>query len=137
MSQQASRLGMVLSTRQRFTAAQVNAGATVVAAVAGQKFRIVDCTLIAVGGAADTATSVDIIGTRSAAEVRPIVAAVAALTENAVVKPDTANVTVLAAGASFTPLDVNTAITIGKQSGGGSLGGATAIDVVLTYAAEE
>ena len=78
--EQASRLGMVISKRTRFTLAQVNAGATVVAAVAGMAYRIVDVTLIAVGGAAAGGTSVDIIGTRSAATVRPIVAAVAALT---------------------------------------------------------
>ena len=134
--QQASRLGMVVSVRSRFTLAQVNAGATVVAATAGMAYRIVDVTLISVGGAAAGGTSVDLIGTRSAATVRPIVAAVAALTQSAVVKPNTTNVTVLADGASFTALDANTAITIGKQSGGSDLTVSTHFDLILSYAAE-
>ena len=134
--EQASRLGLVCSTRQRFTLAQVNAGATILAAVSGMAYRIVDVSLIAVGGAAATGTSVDIIGTRSAATVRPIVAAVAALTENTLVKPNTANVTILAAGASFTALDKSTAITIGKQSGGSDIATATHFDVILSYAVE-
>ena len=134
---QASRLKMAQAIYSRFTLAEVNAGETIVAAEPGIAYRIVDVTLIAVGGAAATGTSVDIIGTRSGSEVRPIVAAVAALTEDAVVKPDTANVTVLAAGASFTLLDENTAITIGKQSGGSNIATSTHFDVILTYTAEE
>ena len=41
---------------------------------------------------------------------------------------------VLADGASFTPLDVNTAVTVGKT--GASLTGSTNIDVIVTYALE-
>lgn len=133
---QATRLTMTQAVRQRFTIAQVNAGATIVAAVKGMAYRIVDFTMIAVGGAAATATSVDIIGTRSAATVRPFVVAVGTLTENTLVVPTSSNVTALAAGASYTALDANTAITIGKQSGGSDLATATHIDVVLTYTAE-
>lgn len=134
--EQASRLGMVVSTRQRFTLAQINAGATVLAAVKGMAYRLVDMTLIAVGGAAAGGTSVDIIGTRTAAAVRPFVVAVAALTQNTVVKPNSANVTVLAAGASYTLLDANTAVTIGKQSGGADITVATDFDLILSYAVE-
>jgi len=137
MTQQAVRTAMTMGVRTRFTIAQVNAGATLVAAVKGMAHRIVDLTMIAIGGAAETATSVDIIGTRSAATVRPFVVAVAALTQSAVVKPNSANVTVLADGASYTALDENTAITIGTQSGGSDLATATHIDVILSYAAEE
>lgn len=122
------------TVRTRFTAAQVNAGATLVAAPgAGLALRPVDWTMIAIGGNAATATSVDLIGTVSASESRFAVVGVAALTQSAVVKPDTANVTVLADGASFVTLDANTAITISKQSGGGSLATATHVDVILVY----
>lgn len=134
---QVARTTMTQATRQRFTIAEVNAGATILAAFAGIAYRLVDLTMIAVGGAAATATSVDIIGTRSAATVRPFVVAVAALTQSAVVKPNSANATVLADGASYTALDVATAVTIGKQSGGSDLATATHIDVILTYAAEK
>lgn len=134
--EQASRTGMVVSVRKRFTIAQVNAGADIVSAVPGMAYRLTDFTMIAVGGAAATATSVDIIGTRSAATVRPFVVAVSALTEDTLVKPNTANVTALAAGASYTALDKNTAVTIGKQSGGSELATATHIDVILSYAIE-
>lgn len=122
--------------RVRATAAQVNAGLELLPALAGYAYRLVDVTLIAIGGAAATATSVDIIGTRGGSTVRPIVAAVAALTQSTVVKPNTANVTVLADGASFTALDANTAVSIGKQSGGSNLATATHIDVILTFVAE-
>lgn len=133
---QADRLTMTQAVRQRFTIAEVNAGATIVAAVAAMAFRIVDFTMIAVGGNAETATSVDILGTRSAASVRPFVVAVGTLTQSTVVKPTSANVTVLADGASYTALDANTAITIGTQSGGSALATCTHIDVILTYTAE-
>src|SRR5690348_13777162 len=66
----------VYNKRVRSTAAEVNAGNTLLPAVPGFAYRIVDFTMIAIGGSAATATSVDIIGTRSAAEVRPFVVAV-------------------------------------------------------------
>lgn len=119
--------------RRRCTAAEINAGVTLLAAVPGLAYRLIDCTLIAIGGAAAGATAVVILGTRSGA-VTLISAAVAALTQSTVVKPNTASVTVLADGASFTPLDVNTAVTAGKT--GGSLTGATNIDVIVSYALE-
>lgn len=126
-------LGVAMQTRQRFTTAQVNAGATILAAKPGYTYRLIDCTLIAIGGAAATATSVDIAATQSAGAALLIVAAVAALTQSTVVKPDTANVTVLADGASFVANDANTAITIAAV---GTLATATHIDVILTYAVE-
>lgn len=120
--------------RVRATAAEVNAGTKeVLAAVPGYKIQITDVTLIAIGGNAGTATSVDIVTTQSGSAVRPIVAAVAALTRSAVVKPNSANVTVLADGASFAPNDANTAVLVSKQSGGGALDTATHIDVIISY----
>lgn len=137
MSAQAVRTTMTMAVRRRVTQAQVNAGFTLVAATPKMAYRIVDLTMIAIGGAASGATSVDIIATSGAATVRPFVVAVAALTQSAVVKPNSANVTVLADGASYVALDANTAIAVGKQSGGSNLATATNIDVILTYTAEK
>lgn len=129
-------VGVLLNKRTRATTAEVNAGLELLPALAGYKYRIVDVTMIAIGGNAATATSVDIITTQSASTVRPIVAAVAALTRSAVAKPNSANVTVLADGASFVANDANTAVSVGKQSGGSNLATATHIDVILSYVIE-
>lgn len=124
----------VQTIRTRFTAAQVNAGATLLPAVPGFTYRLTDFTLIAIGGAASGATDVRLLGTRAAGSVALAIAAVAALTQSAIVKPNTANVTVLADGASFTALDANTAITVGKT--GGALATATHVDVIADYVLE-
>jgi hypothetical protein len=129
-------VGVLLNKRVRVTKAQVNAGYELLPALSGYKYRLVDVTLIAIGGAAETATSVDIVTTQSASAVRPIVAKVAALTQSAVVKPNSANVTVLADGASFVANDDNTAVTISKQAGGSNLATATHIDAILSYVIE-
>ena len=126
---------VVCQVRVRATAAEVNGagGKELVPAVAGYQYRIVDCAMIAIGGAAATATSVDLVATRNAGAVRPLVIAVAALTENTLVRMGAANAVILAAGASYTALDANTNISVQKQSGGGSLATATHIDVLLSY----
>lgn len=133
---QSSDLG-VYNVRLRATTAEVNSGTKeVLPAVAGYAYRLIDMTMIAIGGNAATATSVDIVGTRDASTVRPYVVAIAALTRSAIVKPNSSNVTALADGASHTLLDANTAVLISKQSGGSNLGTATAIDVILSYTLE-
>lgn len=119
--------------RFRVTTANVNAGATLLPAVAGKKYRLVDCIAIAIGGSAATVDTVDIIGTVSTA--RKLVAfARAQLTQSTVLRPGITGAAVLADGASFTPNDANTAITIGKT--GSNLATATHIDVIITYALE-
>ena len=128
--------GLVLNLRTRATAAQVNAGLALLPALAGYKYRIVDFTMIAIGGSAATATSVDIVTTQAASAARPFVVAVAALTQSAVVKPDSANVTVLADGASFIANDENSGVYVSKQAAGSNLATATHIDVNLTYVIE-
>jgi hypothetical protein len=128
--------GLVLNKRIRVTTSEVNAGLELLPAISGYKYRLVDVTLIAIGGSAATATSVDILTTQAASVVRPIVAAVAALTRSAVVKPDSTNVTVLADGASFVANDANTNVSISKQSAGSNLATATHIDVTLSYVIE-
>jgi hypothetical protein len=128
--------GLARSIRTRATTAEVNAGLALLPAVPGWKYRIVDVTMIAIGGSAATATSVDIVATQGTSAVRPFVAAVSALTRSTVVKPDTANMTVLADGASFAPMDDNSGIYVAKQAAGSNLATATHIDVVLTYTME-
>jgi hypothetical protein len=129
-----AQANVTYQTRQRFTTAQVNAGATVLAAPgAGLAYRLVDLVMIAVGGNAATATSVDIAGTRSASAVLLAVNAIAGLTRSAMLRLGATNSVVLADGASHTALDANTAITIAAV---GTLATATHIDVVMTYAVD-
>jgi len=117
--------------RTRVTLAQLNAGFTLLPAVAGFIYSLIDATLIAVGGAAAVGTSVNIIGTRAAAPVQLLAVAIAALTQSAVVRAGAANAVVLADGASFTPLDVNTGITV--ITVGSAMTTLTNLDVVLEY----
>lgn len=126
--------GVASTIRTRVTTAQVNSGLTLLPAIPGKKYRLIDATLIAIGGNAATADSVNIVGTQSASSATLIAAAVAALTRSAVVKPNSSNVTVLADGASFAACDENTAITIGKT--GSNLATATHVDVSLSYVVE-
>lgn len=126
--------------RIRCTTASINAaaGSELLPAVNGYAYRIIDAVLIAYGGAAATATSVDIIGTRGAATVRPLVAAVAAIAQSVVAHMGVSNMVVLADGASFTPLDAGTAVLLATQAypSAGNLATATGVDVILTYALE-
>ena len=120
----------VLSARVRFTVAQVNAGATLVAAITGKSIRMVNCKAIAIGGAAATVTTVDVIGTVSTA--RKLVAfAQASLTQSAVLTAGGTGAAVLADGASYTANDVSTGITVGKT--GSDVTTATHIDVIFDY----
>jgi hypothetical protein len=117
--------------RQRVTVAQLNAGFTLLAAVPGFIYSLTDVKVTAIGGAATTGTSVNIIGTRAGAPVQLLVVAIAALTQSALVRHGAANAVILADGASFTPLDVNTPITI--ITVGSAMTVMTNIDVVLEY----
>ena len=117
--------------RQRVTLAQLNAGFTLLPAVPGFIYALCDCKLIAIGGAATTGTSVNVIGTRAAAPVQLVAVAVAALTQSALVRAGAANAVILADGASFTPLDVNTGITV--ITVGSAMTVMTNLDVVLDY----
>lgn len=121
----------VQTTRQRFTTAEWNAGVTILAAIAGWKYKIVDISLIAIGGNAATATSVRVSGTQSASVVRLMTALIAALTQSTVVKPNSANVTMLADGAWATECDANTAIT--GDVNNNNLATATHVDVIVSY----
>ena len=129
-----SQVGTVQNLRTRVAIADINAGATLLPALTGFRYRLVDATLIAIGGAAQTATAVVVNGVQATSTVALISAAVAALTQNTIAKPNSSNVTVLAAGASFVANDAGSAITIGKT--GGTLATATHVDVILNYVIE-
>jgi len=124
----------VQNVRTRFTAAQVEAGATLLPAVPGYAYRLVDLILIAIGGAVTGATDVRVLGTQAAGSVALLVAVAAALTQGAVLRAGATNANVLGTGLSFTPCDENTAITVGKT--GGVLATATHVDVMATYVLE-
>lgn len=121
----------VFQIRQRFTIAQINAGATLLAAEANVKYRMVDAAMIAVGGAAAAATTIDILAMQSESSVKLVANAVAGLTQNTLLRAGATNSAILAAGVSFVANDVNTAITVGKT--GSDVTTATHIDVLLTY----
>lgn len=122
----------VFQLRERVATADVNAGYTLLPAIRGYKYRIIDMALISEGGAASGATSVNIIGTRAAAAVQLLAAAVAGLTQNTLLRAGAANAAILAAGASFEELDAETAITIDNV--GGALATTTFIHALITYA---
>lgn len=113
------------------TTAQVNAGLVLLPALPGFRYRLHDMAMIAVGGNAATATSVDILGTQSASAVKLMDGRVAGLTQNTLLRAGTAtNGLILAAGASFDLCDANTAISVGAT---GTLATATSVRVLLTY----
>lgn len=122
--------GIVRNIRTRFTVAQVNAGATILAAVASYKYRLIACKILAVGGAAGAVTTVDILATQSSG-VKLVAYAQASLTQSTVLTDGGSGATVLADGASYVQNDANTAITIGKT--GATITTATHFDVNLTY----
>jgi len=125
--------GVVMNVRRRFTIAEVNAGATLVSAVAGKAIRMVSCKAISVGGAAGAVTTVDVLGTSTTA--RKLVAfAQASLTQSAVLTDGGTGAAVLADGASYTANDAGTAVTVGKT--GSNVTTATHIDVVFDYVLE-
>jgi hypothetical protein len=124
----------VRSLRQRVATADINTGLTLLPAIPGRRYRLVDCSMIAIGGGAATATSVDLRGTQSASVVNLVANAVAGLTQNTLLRAGATNSAILAAGASFVPCDVNTAITIGRT--GSNLATATHVDVIVQYEVE-
>ena len=126
--------GMEKHIRTRFTIAQVNAGATLLAAVTGFKYRMLSCKAISVGGAAGAVTTVDVLATQGAASVKLVAYAQASLTRSAVLTDGDAASAVLADGASYVQNDAATAITVGKT--GASVTTATHIDILFSYCLE-
>jgi len=123
--------GGVQHLRVRTTTANVNAGATLLPAIPGRSYRLVDATMISIGGNAAGATAIRITGTQSASSVQLVSNTVGALTQNTrVLAGVTANSSILADGVSFTACDANTAITL---TASGTLTTSTNIDVLLSY----
>lgn len=127
------QFGEVRSLRLRTTLAQVNAGGNLLPALPGVKWQLTDFVMIALGGNAATATSLNIQGTSGAATVQLAVVAIAALTRSAVVRAGATNAVVLADGASFLPMDVNTAVRY--QSVAATMATATGFDFFIDYMA--
>lgn len=125
----------VFHVRFRATIAQVNAGVTVLPAIEGYAYRLVDAAAIAVGGAAGAVTTVDLLATASASPRKLVAFGQAQLTQSALVRAGASGGTVLADGASFTVNDPNTAVTLGKT--GDPVTTATHIDLLLSYVVEE
>lgn len=125
--------GAILNKRQRFTIAEINAGATLLPAISGKSYRMVACKAISVGGAAGAVTTVDVTGTVSTS--RKLVAfAQANLTQSTVLFDGGTGGTVLADGASYTANDAGTAILVGKT--GSNVTTATHIDINFSYVIE-
>ena len=124
-------MGSVQHLRVRTTTANVNAGATLLPAIPGRSYRLVDASMISIGGAAAGATAIRITATQSASSVQLVSNTVGALTQSTrVLAGVTANSSILADGASFSACDANTAITL---TASGTLTTSTNIDVLLSY----
>jgi hypothetical protein len=117
----------VFNWRERFTIAQVNAGAVILPAVPGYRYQLVDLIMSAIGGAAGGATTVDVNAVKSGVTSALMSAAIATLTSGALVRLATAN----AGSTSFIENDINTAISIGKT--GAALTTATHVDIIISY----
>ena len=120
--------------RTRVTLANVNAGSTLLAAIAGKQYRLVNAYAIAYGGAIGAVTTVDILGTQSTSSVKLVAFAQAGLTQSAVLKMGGTSAAVLADGASFVACDANTAVTVNIT--GSAATTATGIDFILEYTIE-
>lgn len=131
---QDSAIPMLLWLRTRLTVAQVNAGVTLLAAIAGSRYRLCDAWAIATGGAATTGTTIDILGTTSTAK-KLVAFGQAALTQSALVRAGSAGGVLLADGASFIQQDANTAITLGIT--GSAFTVMTGLDVSLAFQIDE
>lgn len=124
----------VQSLRTRKTVAEVNAGVTLLAAVTGFKYRLVNARAIAIGGAVTTVTTVDILGTQSTVSRKLVAFAQASMTQSTVLTAGGSGATVLADGASFLTNDSATAITANIT--GASITVATHVDFLLEYVLE-
>lgn len=124
----------LFSVRIRSTIAEVNAGKTLLPAIPGFRYRVSNIRMIAIGGAAAAVTTVDVLGTQSAASVKLFAGAQASLLQSVVLTAGGSGGAVLADGASFVSNDVNTAITLNKT--GASVTTSTHIDVLIDYSLE-
>jgi hypothetical protein len=130
----------VLHQRHRVTVAEMNAGHTLLAAVTGLKYRLVDVKVITIGGNAGAtadATGIAVYGVQATVSTALYTALLAALTQHAVCQINTANTSVQNSGASFVANDAAAAITCRAVSAGAyDLITATHFDILLSYVLE-
>ena len=126
--------GLMLVRRVRVPIAQFLAGFVLLPAQASFGYRLVNVDLLAVGGAVTGSTTLDVMGTISGVATKLTAMAIAGLTQSTRVGISSASTTIQPDGASFTRCDINTPITVGVT--GAAAGGATAIDVFLSYVVE-
>jgi hypothetical protein len=127
-------IGVPITKRFHIAIADWNAGIQLLPALTSFGYRMINAKMIAIGGAAGAATTLDIVGTLSGSTRKLLAVAIAALTQSAVVRDGAANAVVLADGASYTRNDINTAITASVT--GAALTTATFVDVILEYVVE-
>ncbi len=131
---------VVQNKRQRVAIGDINTGATILPAIEGKAYRIIDIALVAYGGnlaATAEATGVAVSGTQSAAGAALFTVPVASLTQSTLIHSSCAGSSafILADGASFVANDANTAVTV-QAVGGSDLITATGIDVIISYVIE-
>lgn len=117
--------------RTRLTIAEVNANTILLPAIPNSKYRIVDVSMIAIGGV--TATQpVRLTAVQGGATVDLVNNAVANLTQNTLLRAGATGSTILAGGLSFVSNDKNTAI----RANSAGVTGATHIDFIVLYVIE-
>ena len=121
---------VVYNTLHDVTLAEINAGHTIVTVPAARQFRLVDVTAIAYGGACAAVTTVDL----KAGAVFLAIYAQANLTQSTQLRTNTAGVTTLADGASFTAQTAGDDVTVIKA--GADATTCTGVRFVLSYALE-
>jgi predicted RecA/RadA family phage recombinase len=126
--------GRMLTYRKRIPVGTINAGATLLPALPGIKYRLCDAFAIAIGGAVTSNTTADLKGTQASSVVKLVAFTQASLTQSTMVRAGGAGGTLLADGASFAQCDVNTPILIGNT--GSAITVATNVDVEFTYSLE-
>lgn len=121
---------LVHTVRARVDAAGVNAGTKILDVSDAYKVRMVDCTMIAIGGTAGGATGVQV----KCGSTVLINAAVAGLGQSVVARAGATHIAVLANGASFVAQGAGDDVIVIKD--GSDLTTATHIDVIFSYVLE-
>ena len=121
---------VVMNHRHAVTTAEVNGGHTLVAVPAGYKFRLVDCKVVATGGAITGLTTLDLLCGSS----KLVTFAQTNLTQSVVLDTSSTGATVLADGVGFDAQADGADITVGKT--GGSMATATGVTILIDYVLE-
>ena len=124
----------VQNIRERVTAAALNAAdVELLPAIAGKRYRMVACKILAYGGAVGATTTIDVVSDNDT-EVVLVAFAQASLTEDTVLKDAGTGAAVLAAGASYVSNVANTSISLANT--GSNITTATGVDIILDYVIE-